>query len=244
MKIRLIKTVLTIWIIGAFAITVTESHACCHPYPPTADLVAVPTTVPVDVNTVLDGSGSTKAFGWIEKWEWDFTNDSVYDYNETTISCPDGNCDGKTSHAYSAADTYTVVLRVTDDCELTDTYDTCTVTVTEPALKILDSSGDIAAVFDDVGNLFLIGGTLTAGPAPSAGSNDELRVQDSSSNDVAIIDADTGNMYIYGTLYENQGTLSPGAGNNGLIIRDSSENDVAYINDSGDLYLKGSLYEL
>ncbi|MHC4158417.1 MAG: right-handed parallel beta-helix repeat-containing protein, partial [Planctomycetota bacterium] len=93
------------------------------PYYPIADIVANPATVTIGNSVELDGSASYDPDGTIVKYEWDFTNDGTYDFNETK---PPG--DGKYNHTYSSCGTYTVKLRVTDNDNYTDT-DTCTVTV-------------------------------------------------------------------------------------------------------------------
>ena len=118
----LFVSLLFILVDGVFACDPEENEA------PYAVLSANPSTVPVDVNTILDGSDSYDSDGTIEKWEWDFTNDGYYDYYETPSYCPDGNCDGNTPHAYLSSGTYTVKLRVTDNQSAWRT-DTCTVTV-------------------------------------------------------------------------------------------------------------------
>ena len=106
--------------------------------------------------------------------------------------------------------------------------------------RVNDSSGDIVAWFDNLGNLFLKGTLVGVDPLEEDPAHDEFRVRDSSSDDIAIIDSTNGNMYISG-LHKNWNT--PSAGKDEFIIRDAEDDPVAYINDDGNLYLKGELYQ-
>jgi PKD repeat protein len=106
-------------ILSGLLITADKSYACNDP--PNADLDASPNPVCVGDSVTIDGSGSSDPDGEITKYEWDWTNDGEYDYEETPG-------DGIATHIYTIAGTYTAKLRVTDDDGATDT-DTCTVTV-------------------------------------------------------------------------------------------------------------------
>ena len=75
------------------------------------------------------GGTGTDAGGSIVKYEWDFDGDGIYDWSSGTT--------GSATHVYSAAGTYTAVLRVTDNKGATDT-DTITITV---SLETVDISG-------------------------------------------------------------------------------------------------------
>ena len=103
-------------------------NACVN-QPPVADLVAEPNRVDVNGVVLLDASDSYDSDGsgginGIVKFEWDFddTNNGVYDYNETPDCNEDGSFDGKTTHVYSLPGVYTVKVRVTDADNQTDTY--------------------------------------------------------------------------------------------------------------------------
>ncbi len=127
------KLSIAILVLTVMSVIVIKIYACLPENdPPVAVLNAVPSTAVVDVNVILDGSGSYDPDGSITKYEWDWTNDGTYDYNETSGSAGDGAFDGNTVHAYSSPGTYTAKLRVTDDGSIpptkTDT-DTCQVVI-------------------------------------------------------------------------------------------------------------------
>jgi len=114
-----------------FVFFVAGESLACPSNPPVAILSAEPAYVDVDENTILDGNDSYDLNGSIVKYEWDFDYNDVNfepDYNETSGSAGDGVFDGNTPHSYSTAGVYTVMLRVTDNGNLTDT-DTCKVYV-------------------------------------------------------------------------------------------------------------------
>jgi hypothetical protein len=122
MKAKVFTVVL---VFGALLVASTEVYGC----PPTAVLIAEPNYVIVGKSVTLDGSDSTDVSpGTISKYEWDFTDNNSYDYYETSSTYPDGAFDGKTTHTYNDANTYTVRLRVTDNDSLSDET-TCTVNV-------------------------------------------------------------------------------------------------------------------
>ena len=73
------------------------------------------------------GGTGTDAGGSIVKYEWDFDGDGVYDWSSETA--------GSATHVYSAAGTYTAVLRVTDNNGATD-IDTITITVSPETVDI------------------------------------------------------------------------------------------------------------
>ena len=95
MKARFLAIVL---VLGGLLVCVNESYGC----PPVAILTAEPEYVMIGVNVTLDGSDSYAWIGSIVKYEWDFTNNGSYDYNETSGSAGDGVFDGNTTHAYSS----------------------------------------------------------------------------------------------------------------------------------------------
>ncbi|MCK4786374.1 MAG: right-handed parallel beta-helix repeat-containing protein, partial [Desulfobacteraceae bacterium] len=127
-------------------VTANESCACNPPDPdpppsgndsPIADLTTDWGYVILGRSVTLDGSASYDPDGsgginnsGITKFEWDFTNNSSYDYYETPGYYPDGAPDGITTHLYNQPNTFTVKLRVTDSDDATDTG-TCTVNVSE-----------------------------------------------------------------------------------------------------------------
>ena len=106
-------------ILSGLLVTADKTYACNDP--PNADLDASPNPVCVGRSVTLDGSGSSDPDGDITKYEWDWTDDWTYDYEETPG-------DGIATHIYTIAGTYSAKLRVTDDDDATDT-DTCTVYV-------------------------------------------------------------------------------------------------------------------
>ncbi len=122
-------------ILSGLLVTADKTYACNDP--PNADLDASPNPVCVGCSVTLDGSGSSDPDGEITKYEWDWTNDGEYDYEETPG-------DGIATHIYTIAGTYTAKLRVTDDDDATDT-DTCTVYV----VKVASLLPDVGTEMDD-----------------------------------------------------------------------------------------------
>ncbi len=72
----------------------------------------------------FDGGGSSDADSPIILYEWDFESDGVFDVSSGSPTA---------THAYPAAGTFTVTLRVTDDTGLTAT-DTASVVIRPPSL--------------------------------------------------------------------------------------------------------------
>jgi outer membrane protein assembly factor BamB len=109
--------------------------------PPTADAGPDQTVDEGDL-VQFNGSASYDPDGTIETYEWDFTSDGTYDYQETSTNAPDGAFDGITEHIYGDDGVYTATLRVTDDGEESDT-DLCDVTVNnvEPTLGTITAQG-------------------------------------------------------------------------------------------------------
>jgi len=70
--------------------------------PPTADSFITPTIGFIDFEGEFEGSGSS---GSIDLYEWDFEGDCIWDYQHATI--------GDTTHAFTVADIYNSMLRVT-----------------------------------------------------------------------------------------------------------------------------------
>ncbi len=114
-------------IVNIILLLVIVSQSYGWVLPPVAVLDADPEYVADGCSVTLDGSGSSDPDSSIIKYEWDFTNDGSYDYNETSGSAGDGSFDGNTIHTYSNPGKYTAKLRVTD-AGATDT-DTCIVYV-------------------------------------------------------------------------------------------------------------------
>ena len=131
-----------------------------------------------------------------------------------------------------------------EDGDIIDSFALTKVVVPETlAFYVKDSSDNVVAWFDNLGNLGLKG-ELDQDTNYSAKSNrDEFVFEDSQDNDVAIIDSATGNMYIDGSLNQEQTTLTPSSEDDNFIIKDSSGNIVAYIDESGDMYLQGALFD-
>ncbi len=74
--------------------------------PPTAAFTATPNPAAIGANISFDASASSDAGGGIAKYEWDWNGDGVFE--------TDALADATTDHAYAAAGTYFVGLRVTD----------------------------------------------------------------------------------------------------------------------------------
>ncbi|HBG28635.1 MAG: hypothetical protein A2Y10_00065 [Planctomycetes bacterium GWF2_41_51] len=135
MRIKILAVFLTL---SALHMVVNETHACYQP--PVAVLQAIPEYAITNVNVILDASDSYDTdLSKIIKFEWDWTNDGTYDYNETSVSAGDGIFDGKAEHFYNSGGVYTIRLRVTDDENTTDTV-TCTV-YTYKVINITQKTG-------------------------------------------------------------------------------------------------------
>ena len=78
--------------------------------PPIAKLSVSPTEGRAPLEVSFDATGSSDPDGTIEKYEWDFDGDEIYDGNGP---CP--------SYTYETSGTYKATLRVTDNGGLTDT---------------------------------------------------------------------------------------------------------------------------
>jgi len=84
-------------------------------------------TVNVSDTVYFDGSTySSDPDGTLVKWEWDFTDDGIYEWSS--------NVNGITTWTYSAPGTYVARLRVTDNNGATDT-DIVTIIVTTSVMK-------------------------------------------------------------------------------------------------------------
>jgi hypothetical protein len=114
------------------------SYAWFDPLPETqATSQAAPTSVSVSQPVTLSSTDSYVPEGsTIAKCEWDFTNDDIYDYNETSTDCADGAFDGVTTHSYDTDGTYTVKLRITTTDNQTST-DICAVEVSNGSGNLL-----------------------------------------------------------------------------------------------------------
>jgi len=110
-----------------FFVIVNNSSACYVPLPspPIAILKAIPEYVIVNRLVTLDGSDS---YPYIVEYNWDFTNNSSYDYGENSLTYADGALDGITTHRYTSTGNYTAKLQVKRNNGIYDT-DTCTVYV-------------------------------------------------------------------------------------------------------------------
>ncbi|MBN1795297.1 MAG: hypothetical protein JW804_01360 [Sedimentisphaerales bacterium] len=110
---------------------ITEKSYACTNNPPVAILNSYPEPVKVNQEVLLDGSASydPDSGDYIVRYEWDFTNNGSFDYYETSSIKPDGLFDGKTTHTYTIAGTYTCRLRVRDYKGPLYNNDYCTVTV-------------------------------------------------------------------------------------------------------------------
>ncbi|MBN2019515.1 MAG: right-handed parallel beta-helix repeat-containing protein [Sedimentisphaerales bacterium] len=106
------------------------SYGCYKPPAvPKAVLIDDPDPVFPGASVNLDGSGSSGS-GGIIKYEWDWTDDGIYDYYETSSYHPDGAFDGETLYTYPSIGTYTARLRVTEGYRLhRQRTNTCTVHV-------------------------------------------------------------------------------------------------------------------
>ncbi len=129
-------------IVNIILLLVLVSQSYGWALPPVAVLEADPEYVADGCSVTLDGSGSYDPDSSIIKYEWDFTNDGTYDYNETSVSPGDGSFDGNTTHTYNNPGKYTAKLRVTD-AGATDT-NTCTVYVGIP-VAVLDANPQYVA---------------------------------------------------------------------------------------------------
>jgi PKD repeat protein len=109
-------------------------------------------------NVEFDASGSSDPDGTIVLYEWDYQGDGTYDYSSLS----------PTSLWDFPAGDYTVVLRVTDNHGLTDTYSDL-VHINEPPTAMFtweesDPDGDIYEgedVYFDASSSFDIDGTIT-----------------------------------------------------------------------------------
>jgi len=135
--------------------------------PPVAVLKISPDPAVVGQTVLLNGSYSVAGSGSIVKYEWDFTNNGSYDYYETPTYYPDKVWDGKTTHVYCDANTYTAKLRVKNSYNYYDT-DTDTVVI-EPVQLVVytydavgnrtsmtDSSGTTSYSYDYPGRLISV----------------------------------------------------------------------------------------
>ena len=152
-------------IVNIILLLVLVSQSYGWALPPVAVLDADPEYVADGCSVTLDGSGSSDPDSNIIKYEWDFTNDGTYDYNEISGSAGDGSFDGNTIHTYSNPGKYTAKLRVTDDGSSTDT-DTCIVYVS--GTYYVDPNGDDANDGLSWANAFA---TIQKGVTSAAGGN-------------------------------------------------------------------------
>jgi len=74
---------------------------------PVAAAKASPTSGSMPLTVNLNATGSDDPDGSIVKWEWDWTNDGIYDWENTSS--------GFTSHKYTNHGDFTAKLRVTDN---------------------------------------------------------------------------------------------------------------------------------
>ena len=81
--------------------------------PPVADITASPLTGTLPLTVNFDASGSTDSDGTIDKYEWDFDGDGIWDLDTGTTAT--------TSFEYTTAGNFDAAVRVTDDDGATDT---------------------------------------------------------------------------------------------------------------------------
>lgn len=117
---------------------------------PVAILNISPDPVLKGQTALLDGSNSTPVGGDITQYAWDFTNDGVFDYYETSTYCPDGAFDGKTTHIYTDTGTFAARLNVTNSYNYTGT-NTDTVVVCDGISYIYDQVGNRVSMTDASG---------------------------------------------------------------------------------------------
>jgi probable HAF family extracellular repeat protein len=128
------------FILIGLGIFVSESYGCANKNP-FAVLEAEPLHLLVNETVTLDGSCSYDLDGIITKYQWDWTDDISYDYNETSSYYPDGAFDGITTHVYDTNGVYTPRLRVTDNDNAAG-EGTCTVYVYEAKTYYVDPGGN------------------------------------------------------------------------------------------------------
>jgi PKD repeat protein len=139
--------------VHVYALTTTEDPD--NSAPPTADagddlFATAGLAVPFSATDSTPAAGRT-----ITTFEWDFDNDGTFD-----AFTPDA------SHIFTAAGTYTVTLRVTDDAGKSAT-DTLDVTVTLPAPPTADAG---AAQTADTNQTVSFAGTAAAAPGATVAS--------------------------------------------------------------------------
>jgi len=102
----------------------------------------------ISVGNKLEEKNKTDAN--IVKYEFDFDNGGSYDYYETPTYYPDGAFNGKTTHVYCDANTYTAKLRVKNSDNYYDT-DTDTVVIEFVPLVVYtyDAVGNRLSVTED-----------------------------------------------------------------------------------------------
>jgi len=127
-RARISTLILVLAVVFMFDCEVFACGGGGGPPSPVAVLSAEPDHVIVNVDTILDGNDSYTTWGYINKYEWDFTSNGTYDYNETSSNHSDGAFDGNTPHHYSDPGAYTVTLRVSNSFGGTSA-DTCKVYV-------------------------------------------------------------------------------------------------------------------
>ena len=211
------------------------SYACVQP--PTAALVANPEYVITDANTILEGSGSVQGDNPIKKYEWDFDyNDITFapDYNETADACSDGAFDGNTPHSYPTAGMYTVMLRVTDDVNLTDTA-VCNVYF-KNIINVPDDVGTIQGAIDAA----IEGSTIIVAPGryyENIDFNDiACTVTSTDANDWAVVAATIIDGNSNGSVFKFDGSEEANSVLTGLTLTNGSGTS----GNGGGIYCNGT----
>jgi len=171
------RTIIQILIFASAFWPLADTYACCQD--PDATMTVSATTVCVGSSVTFDANGSSDPdcsscsscggvtmINGIRKFEWDWTDNGSYDHSESPG-------DGKASHPYSTAESYTCRVRVTDDdddcccdgsgCE--DHTDTTTRTI-----RVVKVDKVVMDGYSDEGPLYLcVDGSvvLRAEPYPS-----------------------------------------------------------------------------
>jgi len=136
------RAILTTIVIGVMCLLGMNDVFGCNSAPTATICGPDPKYVKFGDSIEIDGSCSSDSGGSIVKYEWDFDYDGStfdLDYYETSSYHPDGSFDGKRAKTYSAAGSYTVMLRVTDNSDpaATDT-EPCTVHVVKIVVDVAD----------------------------------------------------------------------------------------------------------
>ena len=127
---------------------------------PVAMASAAPLSGAAPLEVDFSAAGSSDSDGFVVMWEWDFGDSVFLDFTSTM---------GETSFTYTAAGTYTAVLRVTDDNGAT-AVDSVEITVSDPPpaewAHTLGGAGldwFVGVDVDAAGNVYALGNTNSFG---------------------------------------------------------------------------------